>query len=169
MNNNPSGYFDDAMMMQMNSAQQIHPRFSNNEQNQQSNPYIGNQLNNVPPVGVGNLGYPQPANNPYMQQNPQPTNVQQSRIGYPPAYNNINPPPYYNGPPIYQPPPQSNPVYVINVGGNSAPVCNLCHKSASSINRKRCGCAVITWCVCLLLFTGCLCWIPFVMDECYDH
>lgn len=86
---------------------------------------MANQLNNAPPplpVGVQNLAYPQPVSNPYMQQNPQPAYVQQSRIGYPPSYNyNINAPTYYNAPSIYQgPPPQQNPVYVINMGGNSA-------------------------------------------------
>lgn len=126
----------------------MHHRSFNNQTNYQSNPYMPSQMNNAPCASYGpgtlNLASSHPVIN--IQSNPQPTYMY--------------PPPVYNNP-IYPP--------LVYVSGNSAPVCNLCHKSASSINRKRCGCAVITWSVCLLLFTGCLCWIPFVMDECYDH
>lgn len=147
MNNNQPSYFDDAAM-QINSAEQLQNRFSNNQGNNNPYPYM-----------------------PHDQPN-QPAYVEQPKIGYPPAYNQ-NSPAYYNPPPnsnYINIVPQHSPVtYVIDMRANSEPMCHICHKSASCISRKRCGCALATWSTCLFFFTGILCWVPCCIDQCWDY
>jgi hypothetical protein len=109
------------------------------------------------------VGGPMPQNNYYQQ-------------GYPPApqnpnmYQNQN---YYGGPP---PPinqfnnnlPQQPPTVVIIDKSPKTGSCQFCHVNASILQRHKSGCATWGWCFCLLCFAPLCCWIPFVVDDCYD-
>lgn len=46
--------------------------------------------------------------------------------------------------------------------------CQLCG-SSESYSRKIAGCATLSWCVCLFMFTAFAgFWIPFCINTCYD-
>ena len=94
----------------------------------------------------------QQANNPYV---------------YMPPANNFPPPP----PQVYHVQAQQKPqVIYINsrqVGMGPCPHCNL---NAGVIDEKKPGIATWSWCVVGCLLGGVCCfWIPFVVDDCYDH
>lgn len=54
---------------------------------------------------------------------------------------------------------------MVSIGRESS--CSNC-RSPVVQKRWRKGRAVWGWCICLLLSTGLLFWLPCVMDDCYD-
>jgi hypothetical protein len=60
------------------------------------------------------------------------------------------------------------PLIIIPMHKPSPTACPLCHQDIGVLVRKRNGCAIWTYAVILCIFTGCCCWIPFVIDSCYD-
>lgn len=117
-------------------------------------------MNHNPSPIVGNGGY-----NQYPPQQ-----------GYPPVYGN---PPQngYNSPThpniishnhinmAPQPPP---PQIIINQGGGLRG-CPFCKSRSGVVDTQVMGCAVIGWSVALFCLTGCCCWIPFVISDCFDR
>ena len=88
--------------------------------------------------------------------------------GYPPP-----PPPNYGAgyqnpqyPPGYQQPPQQTIVVVNNTENKEK--CMYCQSTAGFVYQNRIGGTAIIWCVCLFCFTGVLCFLPFIMDDCKD-
>ena len=84
----------------------------------------------------------------------------------PPAQNNYprQPTSYNQQQPVQYP----QPTVLVLQKNNHSGVCQLCNSNVSVLQRKRSGCAAWSWCVCLFCFTGFCCWIPFVIDDCYD-
>lgn len=79
-----------------------------------------------------------------------------ANYGYPPQQQaNLHPPP----------PPQ----IMIMQGPGGKNFCRFCHSSAGVVDTQVMGCAVISWSVVLFCLTGCCCWIPFVIDSCFDR
>ena len=80
--------------------------------------------------------------------------VQQPPTGYPPTYQN---PTYYNPPPspnyINIVPQRYPATYVVDTKSTNETMCHICHKSASCISRKKCGCALAAWSAGLFIFT----------------
>ena len=48
-------------------------------------------------------------------------------------------------------------------------LCPFCKKSYLTKSRKTIGCAAKSWGAVLCLFTGVLCWIPCVLEDCKDQ
>lgn len=112
-------------------------------------------------------------NNPGMNYYGPAPAVNQPPMGYPPIYGQPMGNPSMMGPPrpmgYNQVPSQSPQMMFIQAGPARGPVCNSCRTNASVVTRSKAGCAVLGWCTCLLCFTGLCCWIPCVIDDCYDH
>lgn len=107
-------------------------------------------------------------NQPYYQQ-------QQQYYGQPPYLQPVTVEPVYFNPPqqnympnYYQPPPQGPTVITIQNNSQSGHPCQFCGMNTENIARRKIGCAVVSWSVCLLLTTGILCCLPFFMDGCKD-
>lgn len=47
-------------------------------------------------------------------------------------------------------------------------VCPFCRNSAPVVTTKEMGCAIWVWTCIFFWFTGCCCWIPCIIDDCYD-
>lgn len=120
-----------------------------------------NVLDKVGEVLVANPGNPN--YNPYGPPAGQPP------MGYPPVYNQGYPmgQPYPNPAMGYHQPPAQQIFIQTSPGGS--PICSHCRTNASAIYRSRAGCALWSWCFCLFCFTGFCCWIPCVVDDCYDQ
>lgn len=108
------------------------------------------------------------------QQNPYIANEPVLQNGYTNPYgdNNGTPPQYAFVPPpapVMMAPVQPQVIYINNrqVGLGQCPYC----KSTSGvIHEKKPGVATWSWCVVGCLLGGVCCfWIPFVVDDCYDH
>lgn len=127
------------------------------------NPAANSPNNNYYPQGQP-VSYQQPQfyNNAPMGY-PAPYQAAPYQQGYPPGAQYQVQPPMNNQ---YRPMPPPPPI-IINT--NSVNVCQFCHKNASVFHRRKAGCAVWSWCLCLFLFTGLCCWIPCVIDECHDE
>lgn len=104
-------------------------------------------------------------NQPYQSYQPGPNSMQvngnQQFAPPPPAYPNNYPPNYGQ---------KGNTTQIIiqkNVGNYSNP-CQYCHKTSQVTTRQIMGCATWGWGVALFWFTGICCWIPCVIDDCYD-
>ena len=86
----------------------------------------------------------------------------------PPGYGAPPPPAYYPPPPPQQ---QAGPTIITigdNNSGGSGSTCLTCGKDTGQIARKKVGCVTIAWCICLFLWTGWLCCLPFCIDSCKD-
>ena len=46
--------------------------------------------------------------------------------------------------------------------------CVICGFNSGSEIRRTAGCVAFSWCICLFLFTGVCCWIPFCTFNCMD-
>ena len=182
--NEVPNYFD-AALVQLESPQQLQPNPYSQPAYQPplyNNPYANpyQQPNAQVPTSQNSYNpqvnpYVHPSAHPYNQPSNQPSlPPPQMPMGYPPVYGQ-NAPVFVGQPPPpahYQvAPPQANPLtYVVKVEGYKRASCPFCHKSASNFSKKRAGCAVWGWSICLLFFTSCLCcWIPCVMSDCYDQ
>lgn len=115
--------------------------------------------------------------NPYYNQ-PPPPSYQQPPFQRPPFANQPNQgyPPLYPTSPTMQVPMNLPPNYpmtspnplIVNIPPANINICQFCKANASVFHRRKAGCALYTWCFCLFCFTGFCCWIPCVIDECYD-
>lgn len=83
--------------------------------------------------------------------------------GYPQvaSYNQMHmapPPPFVSG---------ATPI-IINQGTNQRG-CPFCKSTSGVVDTQVMGCAILGWSVALCLITGCCCWIPFVISDCFDR
>lgn len=66
------------------------------------------------------------------------------------------------------PPPVSVTPIIINNGGGLGG-CPYCKSRSGVVDTQVMGCAVLGWSVALFCLTGCCCWIPFVISDCFDR
>lgn len=103
-------------------------------------------------------------NNDYPPSYPVPYQLLQNQQGHPLNYSAAVQ--IQGEPPVGN---QSGQIPIIVINGNLVNVCKFCHKFAGFYHRRKAGCAVWSWGILLCFFTGCCCWIPCVIDECYDE
>lgn len=111
------------------------------------------------PIGINQIAY---------QQAPASSTTNQ---GYPSLYQPTGTQPYYPNQPQRQVPQQavsSNQLFVPNQAVNKISFCQFCKVNTENIYRQKAGCATYGWAVALCVLTGCCCWIPFVIDDCFD-
>lgn len=103
----------------------------------------------------------------YNQPPPQPIYGQPYQQPYvQPGYGAPPPPPVYGyGAPTG---PTGPTIITINDNDNDGTPCQYCGVKTSHIVRRKMGCVAASWCVCLFLTTGFLCFLPCVMDGCQD-
>lgn len=121
-------------------------------------------MNHNPNPIVGNGGY---------YQSPPQQGYPQVNAGYPPQNGYNSPPTHpqgvsYNPVNVAPPAPVSGPI-IINNGGGGLRGCPFCKSRNGVIDTQVMGCAVIGWSVALFCLTGCCCWIPFVISDCFDR
>ncbi len=76
--------------------------------------------------------------------------------------------PSFQQAPTYAAMPPPNAVMAQGYGISAGP-CQFCHTNAEFVDKNTPGCAIWVWCIVLWLLTGCCCWIPFLVDDCYDR
>ncbi len=140
--------------------------------------------------GYGNNGY---GNNGYLNNDPNFNQTNQKmNLNQPPQYgapqynsNQTGMPPQgmhvqYGQPGYGQvPPQQGGQTIVVNNGrqnyGNQnllkeyQSYCITCQRVTGNNFRYYAGCKTFGICILLLFFTGCCCWIPFVVQDCQDR
>lgn len=126
----------------------------------QHNPNEGNDMKSTNQLGGGYPSLSQPGQNDVSNQNI--VYGQPMYQGQQPGYQNNQPyPPQY---------PNQN-VITVNVGrqtGGVFPNCYICKKNTQTILRHKSGGLVWIMALVFCFFTGCLCFIPFFIDQWKD-
>ena len=108
----------------------------------------------------------QPHHNPYLNENQTYYGKNPSQPPPPPPPVVINP---YENKQMYDPPAQN--IITINNMRNAGIIANeciYCHSRAGFYYRRTIGTTALIWGFVLLVFTGCCCFIPCLMDDCMD-